>query len=233
MHTLKVSPDKIGNFDGRSCFICGLPLLKYRDKDIAYHKTHTGKAQVAKPKRYFLFACPNCSKVAHKRCWFEYGDKAEKKGFFGKEYILKCPNCGQALSQPRERREKWKLGYQIPGHPDEELIEIHIEDISRWKKGQSVGSFIGKIGQAFEAFFKAVGLGTLTDSETSAIARAAAKIGKGIQDVAEKVFKLDIPPEDRDKITELKCQNCGAPLPLPEFYEEAVVCAHCGTAHLL
>jgi hypothetical protein len=98
-----------------------------------------------------------------------------------------------------------------------------------WK----AGSLFGKIGRAIDNFFKAVGIGSLSDSETNAVAQAAAKIGKTLRDVAQQVFRLDIPAEERSEIKELKCQNCSAPLPLPEPYEEAVVCSHCGTAHLL
>lgn len=140
-----------------------------------------------------------------------------------------CPSCGHILSSTRSERTDWKRGYEIPGHPDTELLELQIPEVISWK----AGSVFGKIGRAIDTFFQAVGFGSLSDPERSSIGRAAQKIGKTINDVAERVFKLNIPSETRSEIKDLKCQNCGAPLPLPGEFENAVVCAHCGTAHLL
>ena len=179
---------------------------------------------------YYLFSCPNCGKVAHKRCWYNHGEVKKRNGWFGKkEWRLVCPNCEQQISSKRFQRVDWKKGYQIPGYPDSELPELYTADVLAWK----TGSIFGKIGQAVDGFFKSIGLGSLTDSETGAITKAAKKIGKAFRDVAERVFKLEIPVEKRREITALTCQNCGAPLPMPEPYEEAVVCENCGTAHLL
>jgi hypothetical protein len=226
---LRVPIEKFGKYENEVCFICGRPLLDYTGKDIAYLPTHTGIKTKAKPSKYFLFECPSCHKIGHKRCWYDYGEKKVKAGFFKREWQLFCPSCGVQISPRRDERKDWKEGYQIYGYDDDKLIEIHVSDIKSWKSG----SFFRRIGEVITNFFKAVGLGSLTDNETNAIARAAQKVGKTIHDVAEKVFKLDIDPEKRSEMKELKCQNCGAPLPLPEPYEEAVVCAHCGTAHLL
>lgn len=231
---MKLTPDKMDRFKDKTCFICGRELLDYSPADLAYVPNAAGKSIKAKPPKFFLFPCPDCNQVAHKRCWYKHGEKKHKKGFFSKpEYRLECPSCARELSQKREGLKDWNRGYEIPGHPDSELIEVQVSDVISWKRGRSVGSFLKMVGDALNAFFHAVGLGSLTDTETSAVAKAAAKIGKGINDVAEKVFRLDITPEERKQLTELKCQNCDAPLPLPEFYEEAVVCVHCGTAHLL
>lgn len=227
---MKISPAKIGKFDAKTCFICGKYLLNNTPGDLAYLPLHTGQTSKAKPDMYFLFGCPNCGKIAHKKCWFKHGEKKKKKGWFGgSEWQLVCPSCTQPLSPKRDKIRSWKKGYQIPGHPDEELIELHVREVMTWK----AGSVFGKISKAIDSFFVAVGLRSLSSKETSSIDRAAAKIGKTIQDVAKDVFRLEIPVEERSKLTELKCQNCGAALPLPEPYEEAVVCAHCGTAHLL
>lgn len=230
---MKLTPDRMDNFKDKTCFICGRDLLEYSQGDLAYVPNTTGRSVKHEPERYFLFPCPECGQVAHKRCWYERGEKKTRKGLFSKEYQLQCPSCGHQLSPKRDRLTSWSKGYEIPGHPDSELIEVHIVDIRSWMRGRKVGSFINMIGKAIETFFKAVGLGSLTDAETSSVARAAQKIGKGINDVAEKVFKLDISPEERGKLTELKCQNCGAPLPVPAFYDDAVVCPNCNTAHLL
>ncbi|MGY5875639.1 MAG: hypothetical protein RTU30_07830 [Candidatus Thorarchaeota archaeon] len=226
---MRVTPDRIGKFDGKTCFICGKYLLNYTSNDMAWLLLPAGNKQKAKPDKYFLFSCPNCKEMGHKRCWYDFGEIKKRKGWFGSQYTLHCPSCGQRLSESRENREDWKRGYQLPGHVDGELIELHVSDVLAWK----AGSIFGKIGRAIDNFFKAVGLGSLTDPERNAVAKAAAKIGKTIQDVAQRVFKLNIPAEQRKELEELKCQNCGAPLPLPEPYEEAVVCEHCGTAHLL
>ena len=229
-----VTPDKMDRFKDKTCFLCGKQLLVYSQSDLSYVPNVVGKSIKATPAKYYLFPCSECNEVAHKRCWYNHGEIPQKKGLFSKsDYQLHCPSCTKPLSQKREKLRKWNKGYEIPGHPDEELLEIQIPDLVNWKRGRSVGSFLKMVGDAIDSFFKAVGLGSLTDTETSAIARAAANIGKGINDVAEKVFKLDISPEERKNLTELVCQNCDAPLPLPEFYEEAVVCSHCGTAHLL
>jgi hypothetical protein len=192
-------------------------------------KLPAGNKQMAKPDKYHLFQCPECKKYAHKRCWYDVGEIKTRKGWFGSQWTLHCPSCGVQLSEKREKREDWKRGYEIPGHSDDELMELYVSDVLAWK----AGSIFGKIGKAIDSFFKAVGLGSLTDSETSSVARAAKKIGKTISDVAQRVFKLELPPEHRTELKELVCQNCGAPLPLPEPHEEAVVCEHCGTAHLL
>ena len=226
---LRITPGKMNKLDGRTCFICGKYLLNNSSNDLAYFKVHTGRSVKAKPDMYHLFSCPNCQSVAHKRCWYNVGERKIRKGFFGKEWQLFCPNCGHTLSQKRPDRTDWKRGYEIPGHPDTELLELHVSDVMAWK----AGSVFGKIGRAIENFFQAVGLGSLSDPERSSIARAAQKIGKSIQDVAERVFKLNIPLERRSELRDLKCQNCAAPLPLPGEFDDAVVCAHCGTAHLL
>ena len=229
---MKVPSTKIGKFDGKICFICGVYLLNNSNGDLAYLPVHTGRSVKAKPDKYFLFQCPNCEKIAHKRCWYDHGEKKIRKGWFGaSERQLVCPSCNQPLSAKRKDLPKWNKGYQIPGHPDDELIELHTKEVLGWK----AGSLFGKIGKAIDSFFVSVGLGSLSDSETSSIAKAASKIGKTIQDVAKKVFKLEIPLEERTimDLTALECQHCGAPLPKPEIYDEAVVCRHCGTAHLL
>ncbi|MHA2163986.1 MAG: hypothetical protein ACXABF_16345 [Candidatus Thorarchaeota archaeon] len=231
---MKVPPDRISKFDGKTCFICGKYLLNNSVKDLAYLPVHTGKSVMAKPDKYFLYPCPNCSKVAHKRCWYNHGEKKRKKGFFGKsKWQLQCPSCGHVLSNEREAKIDWKKGYQIPSAPDEELIELHIAEIQQWK----AGSFFGKIGlgisRAIDSFFRTLKLSSLNESETNAVSGAAAKVGRTLSDVAQNVFKLSITPDERKELKELRCQNCDAPLPLPEYYEEAVVCEHCGTAHLL
>ncbi|MDF1540922.1 MAG: hypothetical protein P1Q69_18645 [Candidatus Thorarchaeota archaeon] len=231
---MKLTPDKMDKFKDKTCFMCGKKLLDYTPADLAYVPNVAGKSIKATPTKYYLFPCPECNQVAHKRCWYKHGEKKHKKGFFSTpDFRLECPSCARALSQKREGLVDWRNGYQIPGHPDDTLIEVQIADVISWKRGRSIGSFLNMVGDALNTFFQAVGLGSLTDTETSAVAKAAQKIGKGINDVAEKVFKLDITPEDRKNLTELKCQNCDAPLPLPEYYVEAVVCDHCGTAHLL
>jgi hypothetical protein len=228
---LKIPVSKLSQFDGKTCFICGKYLLNNTPNDLAYLVLPTGKTMKAKPDKYFLFTCPNCDKIGHKRCWYNVGEQKHKRGWlFGKtEWKLQCPGCGQQLSATRDKRVDWKRGYQIPGHPDDTLMELHTPEVLTWK----AGSIFGKIGKAIDNFFKVVGLGSLSESETSAVAVAAAKIGKTIRDIAQKVFRLEVPPEGRAEIEELKCQNCGAPLPLPEPHEEAVVCKHCNTAHLL
>jgi hypothetical protein len=219
----------MNKLDGRICFICGKYLLNYSRDDLAYARVHTGETTLAKPEKYHLFACPNCNKIAHKRCWYNVGEKKHRKGWFGKEWQLQCPDCGHILSEKRDERLDWKKGYQIPGHPDEDLLELHKTDVIAWK----AGSLFGRVGRAIDSFFQSVGLGSLTDPERSSIARAAGRIGKTIQDVADEVFRLNIPKEQRQELKELRCQNCDAPLPLPGEFEDAVVCEHCGTAHLL
>ncbi|NHJ15173.1 MAG: hypothetical protein EAX95_15940 [Candidatus Thorarchaeota archaeon] len=227
---MRIPVSKISQFDGKTCFICGKYLLNNTADDLAYQHLPNGKSIKAMPDKYYLFSCPNCGKVAHKRCWYDIGEQKQKKGWFGKkEWKLICPGCKQQLSSTRSERSDWKKGYQIPSHPDDELLELHVPDVMAWK----AGSIFGKIGKAIDNFFQAVGLGSLSESETSAISVAAAKIGKTLRDIAQKVFRLEIPPERRKEIKELRCQNCGAPLPMPEPYVEAVICAHCNTAHLL
>ena len=227
---MRITPDKMNKLDGRVCFICGKYLLNCSENDLAYLKVHTGSSRKAKPNMYHLFSCPNCNKMAHKRCWYDVAERKVKKGWFGKsEYILTCPSCGTDLSPKREKKGDWKRGYELPGYPNSELLELHVSEVKTWK----AGSVFGKIGRAIDDFFKAVGLGSLTDPERNAVARAAANIGKSIQDVAEKVFKIKLTPKQRAELKELRCQNCDAPLPLPGEFDDAVVCAHCGTAHLL
>ncbi len=226
---MRITPDKMNKLDGRTCFICGQYLLNNSSNDLAYLKIHTGGTMKIKPDTYFLFPCPNCNKIAHKRCWYDVGERKKRKGFFGKEWQMVCPDCGHILSSKRPVRLDWNKGYEIPGHPDSELLELQVPEVMSWK----AGSVFGKIGRAIDNFFLSVGLGSLSDPERSAIGRAAQRIGKTIQDVAEQVFKLNIPKEQRSELRDLKCQNCGAPLPLPGEFEDAVVCAHCGTAHLL
>jgi len=227
---VRVSVEKMGKLDGKTCFICGKYLLNNSTNDLAYLQLPSGSTQRAKPDKYYLFECPNCGKVAHKRCWYDVGEQKIKKGWFrGSDWRMACPSCGLQLSSTRSERTDWKRGYQIPGHPDDELIELHVGDVLTWK----AGSIFGKIGKAIDSFFKGVGLGSLSDSETNAVAAAAGRIGKTIRDVAQQVFRLELPPEERAEIKQLKCQNCGAALPMPDLFEEAVVCAHCGTAHLL
>jgi hypothetical protein len=226
---LRLSPEKMNKLDGKTCFICGKYLLNYSSDDLTYLKVYSGRGEKAKPDQYHLFSCPNCESMAHKRCWYNVGEQKKRKGFFGKEWQMFCPKCGHAISSKRDDRVDWKRGYEIPGHPDSELLELHVPDVMAWK----AGSIFGKLGKAIDSLFQAVGLGSLTDPERSSIARAAQKIGKSIQDVAERVFKLNIPKEKRSEIRNLKCQNCGAPLPLPGEFDDAVVCAHCDTAHLL
>ncbi len=226
---MKMSLKRIGELDGKTCFICGKYLLNYASKDMAYQQIFSGGSQKARPERYHLFGCPNCGKVAHKRCWYDVGERKVKKGWFKKEWRLACPSCQHEIAPSRPERGAWRRGYQIPGHPDDELIELHTGDVFSWK----AGSMIGKVGKAIGDFFTAIGLSSLTQDETSAVNRAAKRIGKTLKEVAERVFKLNLTPEERSEIVSLKCQNCGAPLPLPEPDVEAVVCEHCGTAHLL
>ena len=227
---MRLAVDKMDSLDAKTCFICGNYLLNNTPSDLAYVPVHTGRAVRAKPDKYFLFTCPNCSKTGHKRCWYNVGENKIKKGWFKKpEWQLSCPSCGFVISPKRIDRVDWKQGYQIWDHPDEELIELHTGDVLTWK----AGSVFSKIGKAINDFFRAVGIGSLSESETNAIAAAAGKVGKTIQEIAENVFKLEIPAERRSEITELKCQNCAAPLPLPGLAEEAIVCRHCGTGHLL
>ena len=227
---MRLTPEKMRKLDGRTCFICGNYLLNYSESDMAYLEVHTGGSTKAKPNKYFLFSCPNCNKIAHLRCWYDHGEKKVKKGWFSKsEYQLTCPSCKTILSQKRPKRVDWKYGYQIPGHPESDLLELQVQDVLSYK----AGSVFGKIGKAIDSFFQAVGLGSLSDPERGAVAKAAQRVGKTIQDVAERVFRIKLTPEQRSEMKELKCQNCGAPLPLPREFDDAVVCAHCGTAHLL
>lgn len=227
---MRITPDKMNKLDGRVCFICGKYLLNCTEKDLAYLQIHTGNKMKAKPDQYHLFSCPNCNKMAHVRCWYDVGERKVKKGWFGKsEYILTCPSCGIEISQKRPERVDWKRGYTIPEQSESDILVLHCKDVNAWK----AGSIFGKIGRAIDDFFKAVGLGSLSDPERNAVARAAANVGKTIQDVAEKVFKVKLTPEERAELKELRCQNCDAPLPLPGEFDDAVVCAHCGTAHLL
>lgn len=227
---MRIPVSKMAQFDGKTCFICGRYLLNSTPNDLAYQMLPNGKSIKSRPDKYYLFSCPNCGRIAHKRCWYDVGEQKHKKGWFGRnEWKIICPECNQQLCSSRSERVDWKKGYQIPHHNDDELIELHVGDVMAWK----AGSVFGKIGNAIDSFFQAVGLGSLTDSEANAISAAAARIGKTLRDIAQKVFRLEIPPEKRKEIKELKCQNCGAPLPMPEPYVEAVVCAHCNTAHLL
>ncbi|MHA1770555.1 MAG: hypothetical protein ACTSYL_04995 [Candidatus Thorarchaeota archaeon] len=205
-------------------------MLKYNIQDLAYAETHTGRSVKAKPERYYLFACPNCGRIAHKRCWYNVAEQRVKKGLFGtKGYRLVCPSCGYEVAPLRKKRTPWTKGYQIPGHPDSELLEIFVADIRSYKTGKMFGS----LGRAITGLFRAVGLGSLTDPERSAIARAAAKVGRTMEDVAKDVFKIELPKEGDHEIKALTCQNCGAPLPMPGPGESVVVCEHCGTAHII
>ncbi|MHA2023110.1 MAG: hypothetical protein ACTSWQ_05560, partial [Candidatus Thorarchaeota archaeon] len=96
---MRITPDKMNRLDGRVCFICGKYLLNYTAKDMTYLKIHSGSKTKAKPDQYHLFKCPNCSKIAHVRCWYDVGERKVKKGWFSKsEYILTCPSCGTDLS---------------------------------------------------------------------------------------------------------------------------------------
>ncbi|MBN2228456.1 MAG: hypothetical protein JW779_02610 [Candidatus Thorarchaeota archaeon] len=227
---MRITPDKMNKLDGRTCFICGSFLLNWTTKDLAYLRVHTGGKAKVRPDMYYLFSCPSCEKIAHKRCWYDVGERKIRKGFFKKpDWKLICPDCGAELAPPTSNRIDWERGYEIPGHPDSEILQLYCSDVIAWK----AGSMFGKIGKAIDSFFQAVGLGSLTNPERSAIARAAQKVGKTIQDVAERVFKIRLTPQERSQLKELKCQNCGAPLPLPGEFDDAVVCAHCGTAHLL
>ncbi len=227
---MRVSIERMKDFDGKTCFICGEFLLNNRRKDLAYHEVHTGRSRLMKPERYHLFACPNCGKIAHKRCWYDVGLQKVKKNFFMTAgWRLVCPSCGFEVAPLTKERKPWNMGYQIPGHPDEELIELWTGDVLAWK----AGSLFGKVGKTINNFFRAVGLGSLTDPERSSVARAAEKVGRTLSTIAKQIFKLDIPEEERSEIKALTCQNCGAPLPLPGPGESAVVCEHCGTAHLL
>ncbi|RDE17189.1 MAG: hypothetical protein C4K48_00225 [Candidatus Thorarchaeota archaeon] len=227
---MRITPEKMNKLDGKVCFICGRYLLNWTDNDLAYLKVHTGTKAKASPDMYHLFACPSCGKIAHKRCWYDIGEKKIKRGWFKKpDWRLTCPSCGTALAPETSERVDWESGYELPSHPDSEVYELHTPDVIAWK----AGSAIGKIGRAIGGVFQAVGLGSVTDPERSEIARAAQRVGKTIQDVAERVFRLKPTPAERSQMKELKCQNCGAPLPLPGSLDDAVVCPHCGTAHLL
>ena len=226
---MRFSVEKMKNLDGKNCAICGKALLKYNSDFLAYLPLPTGKSVKAKPERYHLFQCPNCEKIAHKKCWYRHGDVKVKTGIFSSAYQLKCPNCEQILSGKRDKRRTWMKGYQIPGYPDEDLIEIFLSDIKSFQGG----SFLDKIGSTIGGIFKAIGIAALNDRETSAIATAAERVGMTISQIGKQIFKVDATPAQRQGMEELKCQNCGAPLPVPDQFVEAVVCAHCGTAHLL
>jgi len=227
---VKLTPDKLSKLDGRTCFICGRYLLNYKESDMAYSEVHTGDSIKTKPPKYFLYECPECKKIAHLRCWYDVGENKIKKGWFkGSEFQLICPSCKTVLSPKRPKKTDWKHGYRIPSHPEEDLLELQVQDVISYK----AGSVFGKIGKAIDSFFQAVGLGSVSDPERSSIARAAQRVGKTIQDVAERVFRIKITPEQRSELKELRCQNCGAPLPTPGEFDDAIVCAHCGTAHLL
>ena len=226
---MRISVEKMKHLEGKNCAICGKPLLKYNSDFLAYLPLPTGKSVKAKPERYHLFQCPNCEKIAHKRCWYRHGDKKVKTGMFSSAYQLKCPNCEQVLSGKRDKRRSWMKGYQIPDYPDEKLIEIFLSDIKSFQGG----SFLDKIGSTIGGVFKAIGAAALNERETSAISRAAEAVGMTISQIGKQIFKVDVTPAQRQGMEELKCQNCGAPLPMPDQFAEAAVCAHCGTAHLL
>ena len=130
--------------DGRTCFICGKYLLNYTESDIAYLEVHSGDSVKARPNKYYLFSCPNCNKIAHLRCWYDIGEKKIKKGWFGKsEYQLTCPSCNSVLSQKRPKKGDWKHGYRVPGHTEEDLLELQVQDVIAYK----AGSMFGKIGK--------------------------------------------------------------------------------------
>ena len=194
---MRVGASGLAAYDGVVCFICGRYILNNRTRDLAYLHLPTGKSTKARPDKYYLFECPNCHKIAHKRCWYDVGERKEKKGWFGKTtWRLVCPSCGTEIAPARDTRTDWKHGYQIPGHPDEELPELVVNEVLAWK----AGSVLGKVGQSIGTFFTAVGLGSLTDPEKSAIARAAIKVGRTLQDIAERVFRLSLPAESHVEI---------------------------------
>ncbi|MBD3406963.1 MAG: hypothetical protein GF411_12670 [Candidatus Lokiarchaeota archaeon] len=227
---MKLSINKIGKLDGKTCFICGKYLLNNTSGDLAYIRLGNGQSMKAKPDKYYLFRCPKCSRIGHKRCWFDHGEKKIKRGWFkSPDWQLVCPGCGSVLSDKRPEKIDWKEGYQIPGYPDQELYELVVSDVFSWK----AGSMFSKVRTAIGNFFTAVGLGSLTSEENKAIRDAADRIGKKFQHISEKVFRLEIPEGKTTDITSLTCQNCGAPLPVPDPLVEAVVCEHCNTAHLL
>jgi predicted RNA-binding Zn-ribbon protein involved in translation (DUF1610 family) len=219
----------MNDLDGKTCFICGRYLLNNSLKDLAYMEVHTGSSAKAKPDKYFLFTCPSCGKTAHKRCWYDVGERRSKDGLFGKTlWRFECPSCHQVLSPTRTGRPDWKLGYQIPGHGDAELIELLTSDVLSWKASRAVGV----IGKAIDGLFSSIGLGALTSAQRNAVSQAANRIGKSFGFVTSAVA-FDATPQQRRELRELRCHNCGAPLPLPGLAESAVVCPHCGTAHLL
>ncbi len=227
---MKYDVERLRELDGKVCFICGRYLLNYRNADLEYAEVHTGRPVRLRPERYHLFTCPSCGKTAHKRCWYNVGEKKVKKGLFRTQgWRLVCPSCGHEIAGLRKERTDWRHGYQIPGHPDSELPELYVSDVLAYK----AAALVGKVGKTIDGFFKAVGLAALTDPERSAIAAAAARVGKTLADIADRVFRLTVPPTEKHELTALRCQNCGAPLPVPEEGQKAIVCAHCGTAHLL
>ncbi|MEM4735847.1 MAG: hypothetical protein QXS20_09055 [Candidatus Thorarchaeota archaeon] len=223
----------MNRLDGQTCFICGKYLLNYTPGDLAYEQIVLGGPRKAKPERYHLFQCPGCGRIGHKRCWYEHADKPVGAGLFRgpKGFEMKCPICGHLIAPLRKDKTDWRKGYEIPGHPDSELLELYIADVSQYK----ASSFIGKIGAAIGGFVKAVSVGfsSLTPAERSSIQAAADRSGQSMSDVQDRVFRLNISPQERTQLRELKCQHCGARLPTPGQFDDAIICEHCNTAHLL
>ncbi len=228
---MRIGVDKLNRLEGQHCFICGKPLLSHRIDDLAYIPVIKGGSVKAKPERYYLFQCPSCNKIGHKRCWYDVADRPVGGGIiFGpKGREMKCPACGYLIAPLRKEWVEWIRGYQIPGHPDEELFEIWVGDVNSYK----AGAFISKIGAAIGGLFRAVKLGSLTASEKSAVSEAAQRVGKSFSDLSQQVFRLDVSQQDRQALRDLRCMHCSAPLPSPGQFDDAIVCQHCGTAHLL
>ncbi|NWF95992.1 MAG: hypothetical protein HXY34_07590 [Candidatus Thorarchaeota archaeon] len=235
---MRVTTDKMRHLDGQQCFICGRYLLNNTMDDLAYVEIVVGGPRRAKPDRYHLFQCPNCGKIGHKRCWYNHAEKKVGGGIFSapKGWEMKCPSCGHLIVPLRKEKKDWARAYQIPGHPDEELLEIWVQDVHSYKSGSiigKIGSVIGGVGAAIGGVLRAVGLASLTPSEKTAVSDAAQRAGKTWSEIAQQVFRLNIPPEQRSQIRDLRCQHCNAPLNPPGQFDTAIVCEHCGTAHLL
>lgn len=230
---MRITLDKMNRLDGQVCFICGRFLLNYEEGDIAYMEIVVGGATKAKPERYHLFECPSCGKMGHKRCWYEHAQKQVGGGIFraSKGWQMNCPSCGHPVVSLTTDRKDWKRGYQIPGHPDSDIPEIYLSDVTEYK----AGAFLGKIGAAIGGIMKAVavGISNLTNAERNLVAAAAKKIGQPMSSISDEVIRLNIPADQRSQLKELRCQHCGANLPLPGKFDDAVICGHCNTAHLL
>ncbi len=227
---MKVPLEMLAQYDQQTCFICGRYLLNWGYKDISWQRLPTGKSHKKRPERYALFACPNCGRLAHKRCWYDHADRPEKRGLFRKgPWKMVCPSCGVQIGPERDERTPWDKGYEIPGHPDDTIPELYTSDVRSYR----AGAWVRRVKESVLGFFRAVGLNTLNEEEMDAVSRAAARIGKTMSDIAGRVIRLDENGKKRDELLELRCVNCGAPLPLPEKGETATVCEHCGTAYLL